>query len=231
MSRIRSVHPGLATDEVYMAMTMPAKAAWPLLWTECDDCGAFEWKPLVLKARIFPADNIDFETILAEFERLGCVTSYEHGGRKFGLVRNFTLYQRPKKPQSRHFIPDELRTFSSPSKHSTEPVPNRSPTSSELSPQMEDGEGGGRKKEKEYAFEAGVIRLTERDFNNWKAAFSYLDLRAELVGASKWAGEQGQNWFHAVSGLLAKRNREAKAAADRAKDSGFKLMSGREGII
>ena len=83
---------------------------------------------------------------------------------------------------------------------------------------------------KNYAFEAGVIRLNERDFSKWKAAFSYLDLSAELIGASKWAGEQA-DWFNAVSGLLAKRNREAKAAKERVKDSGFKYQSGIPGVV
>ena len=69
MARIRSVHPGMASDEIYMSMSITAKAAWPLLWTECDDNGIFEWKPIVLKARIFPADAVDFAAILAEWSR------------------------------------------------------------------------------------------------------------------------------------------------------------------
>jgi hypothetical protein len=58
-----------------------------------------------------------------------------------------------------------------------------------------------------YAFESGVIRLNARDFDRWKAAFSHLDVPAELEGLSEWA-EQQANWFHAVKGALAKRNRE-----------------------
>lgn len=68
-----------------------------------------------------------------------------------------------------------------------------------------------------YAFEAGIIRLTKKDFEKWKGAFSNLDLAAELIGLQKWADELGPSkWFHAVAGALAKRNREAlqaKAAA------------------
>lgn len=59
-----------------------------------------------------------------------------------------------------------------------------------------------------YAFESGVIRLNQRDLDRWKASFSHLDVPAELEGLSQWAGEQ-PNWFHAVKGALAKRNREA----------------------
>jgi uncharacterized protein YdaU (DUF1376 family) len=66
-------------------------------------------------------------------------------------------------------------------------------------------------------FEAGVIRLTEKDFNRWQAAFPALNLRGELVGMADWAGRQGKGWFSAVAGLLAKRDREALLAKERVK--------------
>ena len=112
MARIRSIHPGLSSDESYMSMTMAAKAAWPMLWTECDDQGVFEWKPIVLKARIFPADNVDFGVILAEYEMLNCVKSFTVNGKKYGIVRNFRKFQRPKKPNSIHPTPQDFSTYS-----------------------------------------------------------------------------------------------------------------------
>ena len=65
-----------------------------------------------------------------------------------------------------------------------------------------------------YAFESGVIRLTAKDFEKWKIAFSRLDLAAELIALAPWAAEQ-REWFHAVAGALAKRNRELKVRADQ----------------
>ena len=59
----------------------------------------------------------------------------------------------------------------------------------------------------QYVFESGVIRLTDKNFNQWRDAFSHLDLKAELIGLTEWAGQQ-KNWFMAVSGALSKRNRE-----------------------
>lgn len=58
-----------------------------------------------------------------------------------------------------------------------------------------------------YYFEDGVIRLNQADFEKWQDAFPNLDLKAELLGLSSWASTQA-NWFHAVKGALAKRNRE-----------------------
>lgn len=62
-----------------------------------------------------------------------------------------------------------------------------------------------------FAFESGVIRLKGKDFNGWVEAFPNLDLKAELLSLTQWAGEQPPGkWFFAVSSALAKRNREQK---------------------
>lgn len=111
MARIRSIHPGLFTDEAYMSLSMAAKAALPALWTQCDDQGVFEWKPVVLKARIFPADDVDMAALLAELEANDCIKSYQHNAKQFGVVRNFNKWQRPKKPSHVYWLPDELREF------------------------------------------------------------------------------------------------------------------------
>lgn len=66
-----------------------------------------------------------------------------------------------------------------------------------------------------YAFEGKAIRLTQRDLDRWREAFTHIDLLAELWALDEWAGQQSKSWFHAVSGALAKRNREAKRQRDR----------------
>lgn len=144
MARIRSIHPGLTTDEAYMTMTMACKAAWPLMWTECDDRGLFEWKPIVLKARIFPADAVDFVEILAEMERLGCIRRYEIDGRSFGAVKNFCQYQRPKHPSYRYpttGVDMDFIAFKTDDSIDSHPaLTPASPRPTEKPPQMEDGE-------------------------------------------------------------------------------------------
>jgi uncharacterized protein YdaU (DUF1376 family) len=58
-----------------------------------------------------------------------------------------------------------------------------------------------------YAFEGRHIRLTPKDYNNWKKSYPYISLDAELWSLDDWAGEQGSRWFHAVASALAKKNR------------------------
>ncbi|SDP09085.1 hypothetical protein [Phyllobacterium sp. OV277] len=238
MARIRSVHPGLSTDEAYMQMSAFAKAALPLLWTECDDQGVFEWKPVVLKARILPADSVDFSAILGEYEALGAVLKIDVEGKNYGLVRNFQKYQRPKKPNEIHPLPNQYRTFVGSPDISSEPVPHQLPTGSENSPQMEDE--GGRMKEEggigssdnleprtnvvgakapstaAYAFEGRTIKLNQKDLDQWKKAYPHLSLEAELLSLDDWAGkEKPKNWFAAVSGALNKKNRAAHEAIEK----------------
>jgi hypothetical protein len=145
MSRIRSIHPGLWTDERFVCASPMARLFFMGLWNECDDYGSFEWSPLKLKMRLLPADNADAAALLAELEEAGSVMRYEASGKAFGAVRNFCQYQRPKKPHAAHPQDDLARQWvnidarSSPD--SSEPVPNQSPTASEIPPQRKD-EGG-----------------------------------------------------------------------------------------
>ena len=54
MARIRSVHPGLWTDEAFVSVSMTARLLAIGLWNQCDDQGAFEWKPIQTQDAPFP---------------------------------------------------------------------------------------------------------------------------------------------------------------------------------
>ena len=110
MARIRSIHPGLFTDELYMALSMAGKAVWPGLWTEADDHGVFEWKPLSLKARLMPCADIDIATTLGEYEALGLVIKFSEGEKAYGVIKGFCHWQRPKKPLNRFPLPNQFPT-------------------------------------------------------------------------------------------------------------------------
>lgn len=111
MARIRSVHPGLFTDEAFVSLSSDAQILLVGIWTECDDQGVFEWKPITLRMRLRPTKDGPIEPLLAELEAVNAVKRYEHGGRQFGLVRNFRKYQTPKSPKFTHFMPPDFRTY------------------------------------------------------------------------------------------------------------------------
>lgn len=227
MARIRSIHPGLFTDEAFVSLTPFARLLFIGILTECDDRGAFEWKPLTLRMRILPADNADVGALLGELKEANVIRGYELDGRHYGAVRNFCRFQRPKKPNYVHPIDAEFSTYVALRASGSVPVLEKG----ENSPQMEEEEGEERKEKGEvaanaalsgngkYQFEHGVVRLTPKDFSKWKEAFSYLDLGAELTALAPWAASQ-KDWFFAVSGALAKRNRDQKFRLEQAKQGG-----------
>lgn len=68
-----------------------------------------------------------------------------------------------------------------------------------------------------YFYESGTIKLTEKNYRQWEAAYTHIELRAELQSMAEWADQQGKNWFHAVNGLLGKKNRDARLRLDAVK--------------
>jgi hypothetical protein len=127
---------------------MPARLLFIGIGVEADDKGVFQWKPITLKMRLFPADNVDIAALLEELIEAGVITSYEVEGSKYGAIRNFRRHQRPKTPNDIHPIPDDLRQyvgFSSPISEMEPAQPNPFPQKGENGAQME-GRGKERKK-------------------------------------------------------------------------------------
>ena len=166
MARIRSVHPGIYTDESFATLSMAARVLIIGIWNHADDGGGFEWKPLSLKMKIFPADNIDVSELLSELEAGDVIKKYEVDGKSYGAVRNFGKWQRPKKPSRFCPMPESVRNYactnddknetgSEPEASDTANNGNQFRTSSEPVPNqygnsISEGRKGGRKEGKSY---------------------------------------------------------------------------------
>ena len=125
------MHPSLFTDEAFMVLSDASRMLLIGLWTEADDQGVFEWKPLTLKARLRPANDGSVEPLLQEISDQNLIKKIEVDGKGYGLVRNFRKFQRPQKPNAVHPLPDEYRTY-------VGLVSDQSRTATGKSPQMED---------------------------------------------------------------------------------------------
>lgn len=141
MARIRSVHPGLFTDEAFAVLSCDAQMFFIGIWTEADDQGVFEWKPMTLRMRLRPSKDGDVSPLLAELEDANSVKRFELDGKSYGAVRNFRKWQRPEKPKARLPLPEELRSYVGLSPTDHQPVTDHSPKVS--------AEGGGRRKEED----------------------------------------------------------------------------------
>lgn len=146
MPRIRSVHPGLFTDEAFVALSDAAQVFLIGLWTEADDQGVFEWKPLTLRMRLRPTKDGDVEALLAELSAVNAIATYETDGRQYGAIRNFRKYQRPKSPKEMHPISDDFRNYVGLSPPNSEMPPDR-PGGDSAKSGNRSAEGGGRRED------------------------------------------------------------------------------------
>lgn len=112
MPRIRSIHPGIWTDEEFVLLDMAARLLFIGILNECDDQGVFIWKPAQLKMRLLAADPVDVGVLLGALVQSGFIRRYSVNGSTYGAVRHFREFQRPKKPHVVHPVTDEIRAFS-----------------------------------------------------------------------------------------------------------------------
>ena len=77
--------------------------------------------------------------------------------------------------------------------------------------------------EKEYAFEGKVIKLNQKDYNEWKERFNLLDFDYELEQKDIWfSGQQDtKNWFIRTKQHFLSLQREK----EKAKEEEARLMS------
>lgn len=100
MARIRSIHPGLWTDDAFVSLSLPARLFLIGLWNEADDYGVFAWKPTTLKMRLAPADAVDAAALLDELVENEFIAKVVRPPKVWGVVRNFRVFQRPKNPSA-----------------------------------------------------------------------------------------------------------------------------------
>lgn len=174
-------------------------------------------KVLALKLRMPPSK---VTALLGELKEAGLIEEDDDGARPHNWknrqfktdVTDPTNAERQKRYRDRHKTVTETVTDKLPDTEAENRKKEESKIAADAASTPENGK---------YAFEAGFIRLTAKDFSKWEKAFSYLDLRAELIALTQWAAEQGPaNWFFAVSGALAKRNRDQKFRTEQAKQGG-----------
>jgi hypothetical protein len=146
MPRIRSIHPGIWTDEEFVGMSMASRLLFIGILNECDDQGVFIWKPTQLKMRVLPSDSVDVADLLSELTEAGFIRRYAVNGSTYGAVRHFREFQRPKKPNAVHPLTDEMRAFSgTKAECHSPPVGNPGGNGGEAVPgefPQEDGGGG-----------------------------------------------------------------------------------------
>lgn len=183
MARIRSIHPTLFTDEAFASLSMAARVLLLGLWTEADDQGVFDWKPITLKMRIMPVDNVSVPDLLLELEGWNAIKKFEQDGKPFGAIRNFCKFQKPKTPKYRPLKLEEVRNYVA----SSYPIPEMNggeassfPQNVETSALMEEGGGNREEEEEKESSPSPAAPGASDDFSRFKSAYPRRD------GANPW---------------------------------------------
>ena len=99
MPGIRTIKPDFWTDDKILQISIPARLFFIGLWNYADDNGVLENKPLQLKARIFPNDDIDVNELISELIQIGLLVNYSVNGTNYIQVINFRKHQKIDRPR------------------------------------------------------------------------------------------------------------------------------------
>lgn len=98
MPRIRSTHPGQWSDDQFVELSDGARLLAIAIRNFADDAGRFEWNEKKLKMWCFPADNRNMAPLLKELRERSMIRRYSVAGKAYGEIRNFTRFQRIRRP-------------------------------------------------------------------------------------------------------------------------------------
>lgn len=113
MARIRSIKPEFFTSEDVAALPLRARLTWIGLWTHCDDAGRAKDHVKLIKAAIWPLDQVslaDIEEDLSTLAEHGRILRYEVDGRRYLAITNWGEHQRISNPSKPKHPGPELST-------------------------------------------------------------------------------------------------------------------------
>lgn len=98
MPRIRTIKPQFWTDSAVLACTRDSRLLFLGLLNFADDKGNIEADPIMIKALIFPADDIDVTPLLNELEQERFLIPYSVDEKQYFNIRNFLKHQVINRP-------------------------------------------------------------------------------------------------------------------------------------
>jgi hypothetical protein len=207
MARTRSIKPSFFKNE-YLAECEPlARLLFIGLWTLADSQGRMEFRPLRIKAELFPYENCDILGLLKQLADRGFVRAYESGDLKVLEIPTFGEHQRCHPDERDEGLPppdesSETIVFpernAKPGNPTTEPgnppascAFNPSTFSPSTSNPLDAPSTPKRRCSKpadplRWSAESGWEGITDADRTEWSQAYPAADLPVELAKATQW---------------------------------------------
>jgi hypothetical protein len=105
MARIRTIKPEFFTSEDIIKLSPHARLFYIGLWCEADRMGRLNWKPLTLKFRYLPADQVEISDIINELISAKLLITYEVDGENYAVIPKFTKHQLINVKEAQSKIP------------------------------------------------------------------------------------------------------------------------------
>lgn len=260
MPRSRNIKPGFFSNENLVELDFATRLLFIGMWTEADREGRMEDRPKRLKMALFPADDVDIESMLCGLERQGFIARYQVGECRAIQIVNWSKHQNPHMKETHSVIPaqpsstgdsgeEDASTMQAPDKHSSIPADslNLIPDSLNLIPSTASQAPGAdsadmfdrfwklypNKKSKAKAYLAWKkLKLTDDLFNQ------ILSGLAKYCASPDWTKDGGQFIPHPATWLNGKRwEDEVKPAGNvhqfpqKSRHTGFEERDYTAGLI
>lgn len=96
MPRIRSIKPEFFTSEVVCSLPLRARLTWIGLWTHCDNFGRCKDNSKLIKAAVWPLDDVSIKDIESDLNTLAdcrLIVRYTVAGKPYLAIANWTEHQ------------------------------------------------------------------------------------------------------------------------------------------
>lgn len=111
MGRIRTIKPDFFTSLTIADLPLSARLTFIGLWTHADDEGRCIADPRLIKAAVWPLDDVtadDVQRDLGVLTEASLITQYEVGNRRYLAVKTWREHQRINRPTpSQHPSPED----------------------------------------------------------------------------------------------------------------------------
>ena len=205
MARTRSIKPSFFKNE-YLAECEPmARLLFVGLWTLADSQGRMEFRPLRIKAELFPYDNCDILGLLKQLADRGFVRAYESGDVKVLEIPTFGEHQRCHPDERDEGLPPpdkSAETIVFPEQNAKPGNPTLEPgnppascafnplillPSSSAAPSTPQRRRCSKPADPlRWSAESGWEGITDADRAEWSQAYPAADLPVELAKANQW---------------------------------------------
>lgn len=105
MARIRTIKPSFFASESVSLLPMRTRLTWIGLWTHCDDEGRCQDNVKLIKAALWPLDDVSLKDVESDLNTLADrrkITRYEVDGRRYLQIRRWHDHQRINRPSPSH---------------------------------------------------------------------------------------------------------------------------------